>query len=102
MPAHVCSTGEQKALLVGLVLAHAELEKRRRDGAAPILLLDEVAAHLDKTRRDALYAEIVQLGSQAWMTGTDELAFDGIVDDAQFIRLGEPTVGLACSGGGDL
>jgi DNA replication and repair protein RecF len=102
MPAHVCSTGEQKALLVGLVLAHAELEKRRRDGAAPILLLDEVAAHLDKTRRDALYAEIVQLGSQAWMTGTDELAFDGIVDDAQFIRLGEPNVGLACSGGGDL
>ena len=75
MPAHVCSTGEQKALLIGLVLAHAELEKRRRDGVAPILLLDEVAAHLDKTRRDALYAEIVQLGSQAWMTGTDEIGF---------------------------
>ena len=60
MPAHVCSTGEQKALLIGLVLAHAELEKRRRDGAAPILLLDEVAAHLDKiaaryaVRRDHL------------------------------------------------
>jgi DNA replication and repair protein RecF len=95
MPAHVCSTGEQKALLIGLVLAHAELEKRRRDGAAPILLLDEVAAHLDKTRRDALYAEIVQLGSQAWMTGTDESAFDGIVDDAQFIRLAEPALGAA-------
>jgi DNA replication and repair protein RecF len=95
MPAHVCSTGEQKALLIGLVLAHAELEKRRRDGAAPILLLDEVAAHLDKTRRDALYAEIVQLGSQAWMTGTDESAFEGIVDGAQFIRLAEPARGAA-------
>jgi DNA replication and repair protein RecF len=95
MPAHVCSTGEQKALLIGLVLAHAELEKRRRDGVAPILLLDEVAAHLDKTRRDALYAEIVQLGSQAWMTGTDESAFDGLANDAQFIRLAEPVPGAA-------
>lgn len=95
MPAHVCSTGEQKALLVGLVLAHAELEKRRRDGAAPILLLDEVAAHLDKTRRDTLYAEIVQLGSQVWMTGTDEAAFDGIMNDAQFIRLSEPALDVA-------
>lgn len=95
MPAQVCSTGEQKALLIGLILAHAELEKRRRDGAAPILLLDEVAAHLDKTRRDALYAEIVQLGSQAWMTGTDEAAFDGMVNEAQFIRLPEPAPGCA-------
>jgi DNA replication and repair protein RecF len=90
MPAHVCSTGEQKALLVGLVLAHAELEKRRRDGAVPILLLDEIAAHLDRQRRDALYAEILRIGSQAWMTGTDESAFEGIVNDAQFVALSEP------------
>lgn len=95
MPAHVCSTGEQKALLIDLVLAHAELEKRRRDGSAPILLLDEVAAHLDKTRRDTLYRELVRLGSQAWMTGTDESAFDGIVNEAQFIRLSEPALDLA-------
>ena len=92
MPAHVCSTGEQKALLVGLVLAHAELESRRRDGAAPILLLDEIAAHLDKKRRDTLYAEIMRLGSQAWMTGTDVSAFDGVVNDAQFIMLSEPVL----------
>ena len=89
MPAHVCSTGEQKALLVGLVLAHAELEKHRRDGVAPILLLDEIAAHLDRQRRDTLYAEILRIGSQAWMTGTDEPAFDGIKNDAQFIALSE-------------
>ena len=51
MPASVCSTGEQKALLIGLVLAHADLVRQRRDGAAPILLLDEIAAHLDPLRR---------------------------------------------------
>jgi DNA replication and repair protein RecF len=90
MPAHLCSTGEQKALLVGLVLAHAELEKQRRDATPPILLLDEIAAHLDERRRDALYAEIVGLGCQAWMTGTDQSAFSGIMNDAQFIAVGEP------------
>ena len=61
MPARLCSTGEQKALLIGLILAHAELVARRRD-SAPILLLDEVTAHLDAERRAALFAEILRLG----------------------------------------
>ena len=71
MPARLCSTGEQKALLIGLVLAHAELVARRREGVAPILLLDEVTAHFDAARRAALFDEILRLGAQAWMTGTD-------------------------------
>ena len=84
MPASVCSTGEQKALLIGLVLAHAELVRKRRDGAAPILLLDEIAAHLDSLRRVALFEEIVALGSQTWMTGTDVHAFADLAELAQF------------------
>ena len=82
MPAKVCSTGEQKALLIGLVLAHADLVGRRRQGAAPILLLDEVTAHLDPVRRGALFAEILALGSQAWMSGTDVEAFSALADKA--------------------
>ncbi len=84
MPASACSTGEQKALLIGLVLAHAELVRKRRDGAAPILLLDEIAAHLDPLRRVALFEEIVALGSQTWMTGTDVHAFADLAELAQF------------------
>lgn len=84
MPASVCSTGEQKALLVGLLLAHADLVRQVRDGAAPILLLDEIAAHLDPSRRAALFDEIVALGCQAWMTGTDVHAFSGLAGRAQF------------------
>jgi DNA replication and repair protein RecF len=87
MPASVCSTGEQKALLIGLVLAHAELVRQRRDGAAPILLLDEIAAHLDPLRRAALFDEIVALGSQTWMTGTDVQAFADLAERAQFHRV---------------
>src|SRR5581483_4767315 len=97
MPAHVCSTGEQKALLVGLVLAHAELVKQRRAGVAPILLLDEIAAHLDERRRAALFAELVELGSQAWMTGTDRQPFAALVNDAQFIPVGDLSSGTAAS-----
>lgn len=66
-----CSTGEQKALLISIVLAHAWELSHMRDGRAPILLLDEIAAHLDVTRRAALFDEILALGAQAWMTGTD-------------------------------
>jgi DNA replication and repair protein RecF len=84
MPASVCSTGEQKALLVGLLLAHADLVRQVRDGAAPILLLDEIAAHLDPERRAALFEEIIAMGSQAWMTGTDVQAFSGLAGRAQF------------------
>jgi DNA replication and repair protein RecF len=88
MEARYCSTGEQKALLIGLVLAHARL-MRDRDGLAPLLLLDEVAAHLDAQRRAALFDEICALGAQAWMTGTDRALFDALGARAQFFRAGE-------------
>ena len=87
MPAKVCSTGEQKALLIGLVLAHADLVRQRRDGAAPLLLLDEIAAHLDPLRRAALFDEIVALGSQVWMSGTDLEAFAALGNRAQNHRV---------------
>jgi DNA replication and repair protein RecF len=75
--ARLCSTGEQKALLISLVLANA-WAVAQDFGAAPVLLLDEVAAHLDAGRRRALYAEVTALGAQAWMTGTGEELFDGL------------------------
>jgi len=74
MPAHLSSTGEQKALLLGLVLAHARLVGETT-GRAPLLLLDEVAAHLDPRRRGELFDVVEALGSQCWMTGTDASAF---------------------------
>jgi DNA replication and repair protein RecF len=77
MPARVCSTGEQKALLISLCLANARA-LASVTGAVPILLLDEVAAHLDADRRNALFAEIAALGAQAWMTGTGRELFDGL------------------------
>jgi DNA replication and repair protein RecF len=76
MPAARCSTGEQKALLLGLVLAHAELVAERR-GEPPLLLLDEVAAHLDPKRRAALFARLEGRG-QVWMTATEASLFEGI------------------------
>ncbi|NIJ21862.1 DNA replication and repair protein RecF [Sphingomonas naasensis] len=75
-PAHLCSTGEQKALLLGLVLAHAELVAERV-GRAPILLLDEVAAHLDPGRRAALFDRLAGNG-QVWMTGTEPGLFEAV------------------------
>lgn len=89
MPSRQCSTGEQKALLVGLVLAHAELTSQRRDGGGPILLLDEIAAHLDPARRAALYDEILRLGLQAWMTGTDVEPFAQLASRAQIFHVRE-------------
>jgi DNA replication and repair protein RecF len=71
-----CSTGEQKALLISIMLADARELSRARDGLAPILLLDEIAAHLDAVRRDALFEEIHSLSAQAWMTGTDLSLFE--------------------------
>jgi DNA replication and repair protein RecF len=69
------------------VLAHADLVRRRRDGVTPILLLDEVTAHLDTLRRAALFDEIIALGSQAWLSGTDAEAFATLGRRAQFHRV---------------
>jgi DNA replication and repair protein RecF len=77
MPARDASTGEQKALLIGLVLAHASLVADMT-GITPLLLLDEVVAHLDPSRRTALFDELTKLGAQVWMTGADPLAFTDI------------------------
>lgn len=77
MPAGLCSTGEQKALLIGLILAQAHAVKART-GQAPLLLLDEVAAHLDRARREGLFEALKGLGAQSWMTGTDTSLFEGM------------------------
>ena len=86
MPASLCSTGEQKALLLAIVLAHAQLLSLDRD-ASPILLLDEVSAHLDEERRAALFNRIIDLRMQAWLTGTDAGLFSALEGRAQFIRI---------------
>jgi DNA replication and repair protein RecF len=89
--ARTCSTGQQKALLVSIVLAEA----RRRaadDGRLPILLLDEVIAHLDPRRRAHLFDEILALDAQAWMTGTDTALFAPLGADAQFFNVDSSTV----------
>jgi len=78
MDARDCSTGEQKALLISIVLADAWELTQVRDGFAPLLLLDEVAAHLDARRREALFEEILALRAQAWMTGTDLSLFESL------------------------
>jgi DNA replication and repair protein RecF len=78
------STGEQKALLIGLVLAHGRLIAEMT-GFAPILLLDEVVAHLDPARRAALHGELAQLGAQVWMTGADPALFVEVADDAMMV-----------------
>ncbi len=88
-----CSTGEQKALILNLVLAQAARLARAEGQPAPILLLDEVAAHLDARRRAALFDEIEALGLQAFLTGTDEMLFEGLAGRAQGFRAG--TSGLA-------
>ena len=80
------STGEQKALLIGLVLAHAGL-LAEMSGLAPVLLLDEVVAHLDPARRSALYAELDALGAQAWMTGADAAVFAEIEGKAEVFEV---------------
>lgn len=79
LPAAQSSTGEQKAMLVAIVLAHAGLAARGRPG---VLLLDEIAAHLDPVRRAALFDQLGQSGAQVWMTGTEAAPFASILDDA--------------------
>ncbi len=81
-----CSTGEQKALLIGLILAHARLTADMT-GFAPILLLDEIAAHLDEGRRATLFDLVDGLGGQAFMTGTDQSMFAALGDRAQFFTV---------------
>lgn len=86
MDARQCSTGEQKALLIGIILAHARLVKAER-GTPPILLLDEVPAHLDDARRGALYEILHIIGAQCWMTGTERTLFSDLKNDAQFFEV---------------
>jgi len=86
--AQECSTGEQKALLISLILANARA-LRADIGAAPLVLLDEVSAHLDETRRAALYDEICALVAQAWMTGTEHGLFAHFGDRAQVFEVSE-------------
>src|SRR5690606_41008495 len=88
MPAAQASTGEQKALLVSLILANARA-LAEDIGAPPILLLDEVAAHLDSGRRAALYDEICALGAQAFMTGTGAELFDALASRAQAFEVAD-------------
>jgi DNA replication and repair protein RecF len=93
MPARDASTGEQKALLIGLVLAHANLVAEVT-GLTPLLLLDEVVAHLDPCRRAVLFRELGKLGAQVWMTGADPATFSDVgptgeifdVDSGQIAR----------------
>jgi DNA replication and repair protein RecF len=91
IPAHLSSTGEQKALLIGLILAHAKAVKEARGGLAPLLLLDEIVAHLDEPRRIALFEEIETLGAQAWLTGTDAHVFAPLQNRAQFFTIANGT-----------
>ncbi len=92
VPARDCSTGEQKALLVSLILSNARA-LAARNGAAPILLLDEIAAHLDAYRRAALFDEICALGAQAWMTGTGPELFAELGDRATGLIVTENETG---------
>ncbi|MBK5565689.1 MULTISPECIES: DNA replication/repair protein RecF [unclassified Ensifer] len=91
MEAARCSTGEQKALLVGLVLAHARLVGDMT-GHAPILLLDEIAAHLDVNRRAALFDLVDGLGGQAFMTGTDQAMFEALGERGRFLTVSHGSV----------
>lgn len=88
MPARLCSTGEQKALLISVILANARAVATAI-GAPPILVLDEVAAHLDAERRVVLYDEIAALRAQAWMTGTGQELFEALGTRAQYLRVRE-------------
>lgn len=86
LPAGECSTGEQKAMLIGIVLAAARLE-RTLAGRAPILLLDEIPAHLDEKRRAILFGELEHLAAQVWMTGTDPKLFAPLAGKAAFLAV---------------
>lgn len=91
MPAELCSTGEQKALLVGLILSHARL-CAEVSGSVPILLLDEIAAHFDAGRRAALFDILEELGCQTFMTGTEAALFSSLAGRAQFLTVDHGSV----------
>lgn len=93
MPAELCSTGEQKALLIGVILANAKL-KAASDGKAPLMLLDEVAAHLDRDRRAGLFEELIALDSQCWLTGTDRTLFEALEGRASFYKVEDGNVSI--------
>jgi DNA replication and repair protein RecF len=93
MPAKDASTGEQKALLIGLVLAHASLVAEMT-GITPLLLLDEVVAHLDPGRRAALFDELARLGAQVWMTGADPSAFAEVGSRAEIFDVAAGRISL--------
>jgi DNA replication and repair protein RecF len=94
MPAEQCSTGEQKALLIAVVLADVRLQAAERC-VTPLLLLDEVAAHLDAGKRVALFEEVRALGVQAWLTGTDRHLFADLESYAQFYTVADATLRYA-------
>jgi DNA replication and repair protein RecF len=94
MPAELCSTGEQKALLIALIIANAKLQTMLR-GQAPIMLLDEVAAHLDHSRRVGLFDILSSLGSQCWLTGTDRSIFAGIEKQTEFYSIQDGKIQLS-------
>jgi DNA replication and repair protein RecF len=91
MPAGLCSTGEQKALLIGLILAQARAVAGV-SGIPPLLLLDEVAAHLDRERRQGLFGALAALGCQAWMTGTDVELFADLGREGMVFHVEDGTV----------
>ena len=97
MPARDASTGEQKALLIGLVLAHASLVAEMT-GITPLLLLDEVVAHLDPDRRRALFDELTKLGAQVWMTGADPAAFADIGASGEIFDVDSARIAAAPDG----
>ena len=86
-----CSTGEQKALLISIILAHVSLRTQVR-GQPPLLLLDEVVAHLDEARRQHLFDRVVESGVQAWLTGTDASVFEGLGDAARILNVANGAV----------
>lgn len=89
--AHLCSTGEQKALLISMILAHSRLV-RVEQKRPPVVLLDEITAHLDDQRRDSLFEDILNLELQVWMTGTDPENFKALTDKAQFFGIEDGTI----------
>ncbi|MAK60072.1 MAG: DNA replication/repair protein RecF [Ponticaulis sp.] len=87
VPAALCSTGQQKALLIGLILSNARALEMEEELRNPLVLIDEAVAHLDPDRRAALFDELSSLQGQAWLTGTEESLFNGFQDRAQFFRV---------------